>query len=214
MNYNLQSSSPQCTADSEEQENEFSSLQIARHRDSFELRHNEILLYLNSSAGQQGEIGKATAILVSAQLTDKDPSHLLILAGGAIPVVCDYKKNLGQGIWKVSTLQSKRKLRVNRIWKRAFDVEQLVIGTDRLPDHVAFVIQSGIQLNGVRGELGLTRSPLEPVASGDGFVYISDDMPFDVYVCFITGIITFSVYDCENNKMDSVDGLFTATNVS
>ena len=213
MNYNLQSSSPQCAADSEEQQNELSSLQIVRHRDSFELRHNEILLYLNSPAGQQCEIGIATAILVSAQLTDKDPSHLLILAGGAIPAVCDYKKNLGQGIWKVSTLQSKRRLRVNSIWDRV-EVEQLVIRMDTLPDHVAFVVQSGIHFNGVRGELELTRSPLEPVSSDDGFVYIPDCMPFDVNVCFITGKITFSMYDCENNKMDSVNGLFTATNVS
>ena len=106
-------------------------------RELFELQRNDIFRYL-----------KGTRTLLD------QPSHILLLAEGAIPAVCDYTNSFpGAGLWSVSTSQSKRKLTLNSIWNKAVEERKTVYCGRKLPGHVALSISSDLQYENVELDL-------------------------------------------------------------
>ena len=143
------------------------------------------------------------------------PSHILLLAEGAIPAVCDYTNSFpGAGLWSVSTSQSKRKLTLNSIWNKAVDERKTVYCGRKLPGHVALSISSDLQYDNVELDLEyqLLRCILEPRSTNNCIIYKQNGM--EIAINSETGRILFTVFDDDGYKLDSVGGLFSAIEVS
>lgn len=201
---------------SEEQELIRESSEVGKHngRELFELQRNDIFRYLKGTRTQPEPSCVATAMLMSFDSPFHQPSHILLLAEGAIPAVCDYTNSFpGAGIWSVSTSQSKKKLMLNSIWSKAVEERKAVYCGGKLPGHVAVSISSDLQFENVEQNLEyeFLRCVLKPTFTKNCTMYKQKGM--EIAINSETGRILFTVFDDEGNKLDSVGGLFSAIKV-
>ena len=202
---------------SEEQQLIRESSEVEKHneRELFELQRNDIFCYLKGIRTQLEPSCAATAILMTFDLTFHQPSHILLLAEGAIPAVCDYTNSFpGAGLWSVSTSQSKKRRMLNSILSKAVEERKTVYCGRKLPGHVALSISSDLQFENVEQNLeyDFLRCVLKPTFTKNCTTYKQNGM--EIAINSETGRILFTVFDDEGNKLDSVGGSFSAIKVS
>ena len=188
--------------------------------DQLMFAHDHILRQLKTATPSATEgIDTATATLVSYSLLRGHLSHTLVLANGIIDAVLNYQHNLeGAGFWRVSTIHSMGKLKLNSLWDQIFNSGSAHDTDSGIPAHAVLSVPSNLQLDllGTEGKEMLNNSQIKATDLVDDWLAYNNR-------CVKTEIvthesrITFTLYDNESEvlrqELDKVEGPFSAIEV-
>ena len=176
-------------------------------------KHDMILSHLRKQAQLKENTPVVTAVLMSVQLPSKERLHLVLLAEGVIPAVWHYQNSFtGPIYWWISTLHSKRKLKLNEIWLDSSSSGKTTSHNHAVPQHVVMTVSSVKEMgkHDIRTEFS-TRVIQPDVASDDLMSYIQGKVGIEIDAQKMQ--IEFKIYDGET-KLDSVAGSFSRIKVS
>ena len=188
--------------------------------DQLMFAHDHILRQLKTATPSATEgIDTATATLVSYSLLRGQLSHTLVLANGIIDAVLNYQHDLeGAGFWRVSTIHSMGKWKLNSLWGQILNSGRAHDTGSEFPAHAVLSVSSNLQLDllGTVGNDTLNNSQITATDLG------SDCLAYNNR-CVMTEIfthenrITFTLYDNESEvlrqELDKVEGPFSAIEV-
>ena len=182
---------------------------------AFSDNHDIILTHLKETVMLEESTEEATAVLISTQISPEQPMHLVLLAKGVVPAVWHYHKRLaGPKYWRITTLHSKRKLKLNQLWLHAVKAGTTFSHHDGVPKHIVVTVPSVETLDKQIPflETELSTCLIRPDVSFDDLMfYRQGSVVLEVDARKMQ--IEFSIYDEGFTKLDSVAGSFSILKV-
>ena len=150
----------------------------------------------------------ATATLVSYKLLGGQLSHTLVIANGIVDAVLNYQHNLeGAGFWRVSTIHSMGKLRLNELLDQVIDSGSAHDTESNVPTHAVLQVDLVKAVSGQK----LNEQLIKPeVVSGESTY---GHHCLNIKVLQNESRIIFTIYDVEGEELDAVGGPFSAIEV-
>ena len=152
-----------------------------------------------------------TFVLVSFQTKGRNPQHMLLIAEGVRAGILDHLcSHEDKHVWKVSTVQTKRKCQCSLIWKQAHERRKIYEGFELIPDHILMILPPEFQECHVR-KFPAHQLILSPLEQQKEYIYNTNRL--EIKMSAADGSLALSAYGDRRQRVDVIQGPFTKIEV-